>query len=75
MYYECMETIYQIISKKGKWILAVLQFFEKLCLYSNEKNEINTGILYISHGIENPKYCLKSQLSYIVIDWASELVS
>lgn len=72
-----METIYQIISKKGKWILAVKQFFEKLCLYSNEKNEIkeNTGILYISHGIENPKYCLKSQLSYIVIDWASELVS
>lgn len=54
--------------QKGQMNISVLQFFEKLCLYSNEKNEINTGILYISHGIENPKYCLKSQLSYIVID-------
>lgn len=38
--------------QKGQMNISVLQFFEKLCLYSNEKNEINTGILYISHGIE-----------------------
>lgn len=55
--------------QKGQMNISVLQFFEKLCLYSNEKNEIkeNTGILYISHGIENSKYCLKIQLSSIVI--------
>lgn len=54
--------------QKGQMNISVLQFFEKLCLYSNEKNEIkeNTGTLYISHGIENPKYCLKSQLSIVI---------